>query len=100
MDFQRGGVLDCMRIVSRRLLPLCAALSLFARLLTAQPFDIFPLENRSAGMKGYGVTDMATAGSGGSTSGAGTPEAPAPGQDLILARVTGIGLRRPGSSPV
>ncbi|HKA37853.1 MAG TPA: SpoIVB peptidase S55 domain-containing protein [Thermoanaerobaculia bacterium] len=87
-----------MRFVSRRLLPLCAALSLCARLLTAQPFDIFPLDKIEAGMKGYGVTDM------GDGRGIqkfdvevlGLLKRFAPGQDLILARVNGIGLEKAG----
>src|SRR5215813_3824135 len=98
MDAERFAVLDSMRSVFRRLLPLCAALSLSASLLTAQPFDIFPLDKIEAGMKGYGVTDM------GDGRGIqkfdvevlGLLKRFAPGQDLILARVNGIGLEKAG----
>src|SRR5262249_57443487 len=98
MDIESIAVLDSMRFVSRRLLPLCAALSLCARLLTAQPFDIFPLDKIEAGMKGYGVTDM------GDGRGIqkfdvevlGLLKRFAPGPDLILARVNRIGLEKAG----
>ncbi|HKF42995.1 MAG TPA: SpoIVB peptidase S55 domain-containing protein [Thermoanaerobaculia bacterium] len=87
-----------MRTMSRCLLPLCAALSLSASLLTAQPFDILPVDKIEAGMKGYGVTDM------GDGQGiqrfevevVGILKRFAPGQDLILARVNGIGLEKAG----
>jgi hypothetical protein len=98
MDIRSGAVVDSVKIASRRLLPLCAAFSLCARLLTAQPFDIFPLDKIEAGMKGYGVTDM------GDGRGIqkfdvevlGLLKRFAPGQDLILARVNGIGLDKAG----
>jgi SpoIVB peptidase S55 len=98
MEMESYAVLFRMRIVCRRVLCLCAALSALASLLSAQPFDILPEEKVEAGMKGYGVSDM------GDGKGIqrfdvevlGLLKRFAPGQDLILARVKGIGLENAG----
>jgi SpoIVB peptidase S55 len=98
METESSAVLFRMRIVCRRVLCLCAALSALASLLSAQPFDILPEEKVEAGMKGYGVSDM------GDGKGIqrfdvevlGLLKRFAPGQDLILARVKGIGLENAG----
>ena len=74
------------------------ALALLGVTATAQPFDILPEEKIVAGMKGYGVTDM------GDGKGIqrfdveilGLLKRYAPGQDLILGRVSGIGLEKAG----
>jgi hypothetical protein len=87
-----------MRIVCPRVLCLCALLSALAPVVSAQPFDILPEEKVEAGMKGYGVSDM------GDGRGIqrfdvevlGLLKRFAPGQDLILARVKGIGLENAG----
>jgi hypothetical protein len=76
----------------------CVALVLSAGPATAQPFDILPQEQIVAGMKGYGFTDM------GDGKGIqrfdveilGLLKRYAPGQDLILGRVSGIGLDKAG----
>ena len=98
METESYAVLFRMRIVCRRVVFLCAALSPLASLLSAQPFDILPEEKVEAGMKGYGVSDM------GDGKGIqrfdvellGLLKRFAPGQDLILARVKGIGLENAG----
>src|SRR6266536_5271834 len=98
MDMKSGAVLLDMRSVCVRLLLLCTALCLSAAAALAQPVDILPTEKVVAGMKGYGVTDM------GDGKGIQTFEVEvlgqlrrfAPGQDLILARVKGIGLENAG----
>src|SRR5262249_19075423 len=98
METESDAVLFRMRIVCRRVLYLCAALSALAPLLSPQPFDILPEEKVQAGMKGYGVSDM------GDGKGIqrfdvevlGLLKRFAPGQDLILARVKGIGLENAG----
>src|SRR5262245_8038238 len=87
-----------MGILSARMLLLCTALCLGASAATAQPVDILPAERVVAGMTGYGVTDM------GDGKGIqrfevevlGQLKRFAPGQDLILARVKGIGLENAG----
>lgn len=74
------------------------ALALLGVTAAAQPFDILPEEKIVAGMKGYGVTDM------GDGKGIqrfdveilGLLKRYAPGQDLILGRVSGIGLEKAG----
>jgi hypothetical protein len=76
----------------------CLVLALSAGPAAAQPFDILPQEQIVAGMKGYGVTDM------GDGKGIqrfdveilGLLKRYAPGQDLILGRVSGIGLEKAG----
>jgi SpoIVB peptidase S55 len=91
-------VLIGVRILFRGVLALGVASALSAGILLAQPFDILPEENVVAGMKGYGVTDM------GDGRGIqrfdveilGLLKRFAPGQDLILARVGGIGLEKAG----
>ncbi len=73
-------------------------LALHSWSVAAQPFDILPEEQIVAGMKGYGVTDM------GDGKGIqrfdveilGLLKRYAPGQDLILGRVSGIGLEKAG----
>jgi hypothetical protein len=87
-----------MRTISLRILVVCAALAALPELLPAQPFDVLPEEKVTAGMKGYGVTDM------GDGKGIqrfdveilGLLKRFAPGQDLILGRVSGIGLEKAG----
>jgi hypothetical protein len=90
-----------MRNLSRKLAAACAAcfvLALEAGPTAAQSFDILPQEKVVAGMKGYGVTDM------GDGKGIqrfdveilGLLKRYAPGQDLILGRVSGIGLEKAG----
>ena len=90
-----------MRNRSGGLAAACAAslvLALRAGPATAQPFDILPEEKIVAGMKGYGLTDM------GDGKGIqrfdveilGLLKRYAPGQDLILGRVSGIGLEKAG----
>jgi SpoIVB peptidase S55 len=91
-------VLIGVRILFRGVLALGVASALSGGILLAQPFDILPEENVVAGMKGYGVTDM------GDGRGIqrfdveilGLLKRFAPGQDLILARVGGIGLEKAG----
>ncbi|HEY3123363.1 MAG TPA: SpoIVB peptidase S55 domain-containing protein [Thermoanaerobaculia bacterium] len=76
----------------------CFVLALEAGPAAAQSFDILPQEKVVAGMKGYGVTDM------GDGKGIqrfdveilGLLKRYAPGQDLILGRVSGIGLEKAG----
>ena len=92
------SVLIGVRILFRGILALGVASSLCGGILLAQPFDILPEEHVVAGMKGYGVTDM------GDGRGIqrfdveilGLLRRFAPGQDLILARVGGIGLEKAG----
>src|SRR5512141_1023127 len=104
METRGGGVVLGVRNLYRLLGAACAAgaawtvLSLGAPAVAAQPFDILPQEKVEAGMKGYGVTDM------GDGKGIqrfeveilGLLKRFAPGQDLILARVSGIGLEKAG----
>jgi SpoIVB peptidase S55 len=98
MDMARDSVLFGMRIHIRGALVFCAALALGAGAVLAQPFDILAEEKITAGMKGYGFTDM------GDGKGIqrfdveilGLLKRFAPGQDLILARVGGIGLENAG----
>ena len=81
-----------------RILVVCVGLATMSGLLPAQPFDVLPEEKVTAGMRGYGVTDM------GDGKGIqrfdveilGLLKRFAPGQDLILARVSGIGLDKAG----
>ncbi len=64
----------------------------------AQPSEILPADRVTSGMKGYGLTDL------GDGRGVqrfdvqiiGTLKRFAPGQDMILARVSGAGLERSG----
>ncbi len=94
----RHGVSFAMKTFSRGALAACVLLALRAGTAAAQPFDILPPEKLVAGMKGYGVTDM------GDGKGIqrfdveilGLLKRYAPGQDLILARVSGIGLEKAG----
>ncbi len=87
-----------MKTFARGALAICVLLAPFAGTAAAQPFDILPQEKLVAGMKGYGVTDM------GDGKGIqrfdveilGLLKRYAPGQDLILARVSGIGLEKAG----
>jgi hypothetical protein len=87
-----------MSNLSRILAAASFALALLGATATAQPFDILPEEKIVAGMKGYGVTDM------GDGKGIqrfdveilGLLKRYAPGQDLILGRVSGIGLEKAG----
>jgi hypothetical protein len=87
-----------MKTLSRCALAACALFALRPGTAAAQPFDILPPEKLVAGMKGYGVTDM------GDGKGIqrfdveilGLLKRYAPGQDLILARVSGIGLEKAG----
>ena len=98
MDMTRNAVLVGVRILSRGILVLCVASVFRAGAVLAQPFDILPEDKVAAGMKGYGVTDM------GDGRGIqrfdveilGLLRKFAPGQDLILARVNGIGLEKAG----
>jgi hypothetical protein len=98
MDMTRHGVLFGMKTFSRGLLATCVLFTLRAGTAAAQPFDILSQEKLVAGMKGYGVTDM------GDGRGIqkfdveilGLLKRYAPGQDLILARVSGIGLEKAG----
>ena len=77
---------------------LLAPLALAAPIVAAQPAPILPAEQIVAGMKGYGVTDL------GDGKGVqrfdveilGLLKRFAPKQDLILARVSGIGLENSG----
>lgn len=87
-----------MSTFSRGALAACLLFALRAATAAAQPFDILSQEKLVAGMKGYGVTDM------GDGRGIqkfdveilGLLKRYAPGQDLILARVSGIGLEKAG----
>ena len=87
-----------MKTLCRGLTAACVVLALRSATAGAQPFDIFPPDKLVAGMKGYGVTDM------GDGKGIqkfeveiiGLLKRYAPGQDLILARVNGIGLEKAG----
>ncbi len=90
-----------VRNLSRKLAAACGAclvLALEAGPAAAQTFDILPQEKVVAGMKGYGFTDM------GDGKGIqrfdveilGLLKRYAPGQDLILGRVSGIGLEKAG----
>src|SRR6202795_2738313 len=98
MDMTRHGVLFAMKTFSRGALAACVLFTLRAGTAAAQPFDILPEEQIVAGMKGYGVTDM------GDGKGIqrfdveilGLLKRYAPGQDLILGRVSGIGLEKAG----
>jgi hypothetical protein len=98
MDMTGNGVLLAMKTFRRGLLAVCLVFAVRAATAAAQPFDIFPPEKLVAGMKGYGVTDM------GDGKGIqkfdveilGLLKRYAPGQDLILARVSGIGLEKAG----
>jgi hypothetical protein len=98
MDRRGHGVLFGMKTLYRVLPVACLVLALRAATAGAQPFDIFPPDKLAAGMKGYGVTDM------GDGKGIqkfdveilGLLKRYAPGQDLILARVSGIGLEKAG----
>jgi len=98
MSMSRNTVLIGVSILFRGILALGVVCALGAGALFAQPFDILPEEKISAGMKGYGVTDM------GDGRGIqrfdveilGLLRRFAPGQDLILARVGGIGLEKAG----
>ena len=98
MDRTRKAVLVGVRILIRCALMPCVVSALLAGAVAAQPFDILPEDKIVAGMKGYGVTDM------GDGRGIqrfdveilGLLRKFAPGQDLILARVGGIGLEKAG----
>src|SRR6266542_6131866 len=101
MERRGGGVVLGVRNLCRKLAAACAAclvLVLEAGPAAAQPFDILPQEKVVAGMKGYGVTDM------GDGKGIqrfdveilGLLKRYAPGQDLILGRVSGIGVENAG----
>ncbi len=98
MERRGGRVLLRMRNPSRGLAASCLVLALGAGRVSAQSFDILPEEKIVAGMKGYGVTDM------GDGKGIqrfdveilGLLKRYAPGQDLILGRVSGIGLEKAG----
>jgi hypothetical protein len=87
-----------MRKNPLRILAVCFGLAALPGLLPARPFDVLPEEQVTAGMKGYGFTDM------GDGKGIqrfdveilGLLKRFAPGQDLILARVSGIGLEKAG----
>jgi hypothetical protein len=87
-----------MRSPSTRILVVCVGLATLSGFLPAQPFDVLPEDQVTAGMKGYGVTDM------GDGKGIqrfdveilGLLKRFAPGQDLILGRVSGIGLEKAG----
>src|SRR6266498_4942011 len=101
MEWRGGGVVLGVRNLSRKVAAACGAclvLALEAGPAAAQTFDILPQEKVLAGMKGYGVTDM------GDGKGIqrfdveilGLLKRYAPGQDLILGRVSGIGLEKAG----
>src|SRR6266404_4079203 len=98
MDRTGHGVSFAMKTLCRGLSAAGLLLTLLAASAGAQPFDIFPPDKLVAGMKGYGVTDM------GDGKGIqkfeveiiGLLKRYAPGQDLILARVNGIGLEKAG----
>ncbi len=87
-----------MRTISLRFLVVCAGLTALSGFALARPFDVLPEDKVTAGMKGYGVTDM------GDGKGIqrfdveilGLLKRFAPGQDLILGRVSGIGLEKAG----
>jgi SpoIVB peptidase S55 len=97
MERKSPAVLFSMRSASVRMFLVYSALCLAAA-AAAQPVDILPAERVVAGMTGYGVTDM------GDGKGIqkfevevlGQLKRFAPGQDLILARVKGIGLENAG----
>jgi hypothetical protein len=85
--------------VTPRVAGLLLALALAApRVAVAQPSEILPADRVTTGMKGYGLTDL------GDGKGVqrfdveiiGTLKRFAPGQDMILARVSGAGLERSG----
>src|SRR5713101_1763898 len=98
MDRTGHGVSFAMKTLCRGLTAAGLLLALCAATASAQPFDIFPPSQLVAGMKGYGVTDM------GDGKGIqkfdveilGLLKRYAPGQDLVLARVSGIGLEKAG----
>jgi hypothetical protein len=77
---------------------LAAALAAAPMLAAAQPSEILPADRVVAGMKGYGLSDF------GDGRGVqrfdveilGTLKRFAPGQDMILARVSGAGLEKSG----
>lgn len=87
-----------MRLVSALAGVLFALLPLGTPIAAAQPAEIFPEDKIAPGMKGYGVTDL------GDGKGVqrfdveilGLLKRFAPKQDLILARVSGIGLENSG----
>jgi SpoIVB peptidase S55 len=86
--------------VTPRLGAVCLLLALAASLgsAAAQPSEILPADRVIAGMKGYGLTDLGD-GKGVQRFAVeiiGTLKRFAPGQDMILARVSGAELERSG----
>jgi hypothetical protein len=77
---------------------LASLLAMSHRAALAQPSEILPADRVTAGMKGYGLSDL------GGGKGVqrfdveivGTLKRFAPGQDMILARVSGAGLEHSG----
>src|SRR5438128_2257423 len=98
MDGRKENVVLPMSFVTALARVLFAPLALAAPIVSAQPAPILPAEQVVAGMKGYGVTDL------GDGKGVqkfdveiiGLLKRFAPKQDLILARVSGIGLENSG----
>jgi hypothetical protein len=97
MDTGKEGVVPSVKPLRRPLLAL-AALVGAAACAIAQPTEILPAEKLVAGMKGWGASDF------GDGRGVqrfdveiiGLLKRYAPGQDLILARVSGAGLEQSG----
>src|SRR6266536_6430557 len=98
MDRGKRSVLPPMSLLSALAGVLFALLPLAAPVAAAQPAEIFPEDKIAPGMKGYGVTDL------GDGKGIqrfdveilGLLKRFAPKQDLILGRVSGIGLEKAG----
>src|SRR5713101_4601515 len=98
MDGRMENVVLTMSFLAALARVLLAPLALAAPIAAAQPAPILPAEQIVAGMKGYGVTDL------GDGKGVqrfdveilGLLKRFAPKQDLILARVSGIGLENSG----
>ncbi len=98
MRTREKDVLLDVRILARALSAALLLLTLRAAALKAQPTEILPVEKIVPGMRGHGVSDL------GDGKGIqrfdveilGLLRRYAPGQDLILARVSGAGLEKSG----
>ena len=93
MDTGQKGVLPSVKPLRRPLLAM-ATLVAAAACALAQPTEILPVEKLVAGLKGWGVSDLGD-GRGIQRFNVeiiGLLKRYAPGQDLILARVSGAGL--------
>src|SRR6267378_1508663 len=98
MDHRNSRVVSLMRLSRIRQRAVFVSLLCVAAGALAQPAEILPSEKIVAGMKGYGVSDL------GDGKGVqrfqvemlGLLKRFAPKQDLILARVSGIGLENSG----